>query len=458
MEIDRPNAITQNTIWKELLKYFFPILLGTFFQQLYNIVNASIVGHVVGDVGLAAVGGSSMTIINLFLGFFVGLGAGATVVVAQHYGAEDAEGTRRAVHTVIAISLSAGAVLMVAGTILGRSMLVWMDTPADVLDSAALFLRVYFLGIISVLTFNIGSGILRAVGDSKRPLIYLLFGSLINISLDFILVVWLRLGVMGAALATLTAQTCAAGLLVARLMRVNDCYRLNIRKIGFDRAVLRDAFRIGLPSGFQSTMYGISNVLIQGGINGFGTQTMAAWAAYSKIDALFWMSVNAFGIAVTTFVSQNYGARKMDRVRKSVRTGYLMAMLTALTISLAVYTFAEPFLKIFTTDAEVIRTGATLIREISPLYFTYVSIEILSGALRGMGESLVPMCMTVVGICVLRLVWLYAVFPRFGTMSSLVFSYPVTWAATSVMFIIYYLLRMRGGLSKRLAAGLEGMG
>lgn len=460
MEIDRPNAITQNTIWKELLKYFFPILLGTFFQQLYNIVDASIVGHVVGDVGLAAVGGASMTIINLFLGFFVGLGSGATVVVAQHYGAKDAEGTRRAVHTVIAISLAAGAVLMVAGTLLGRSMLVWMETPADVLDSAALFLRVYFLGIISVLTFNIGSGILRAVGDSRRPLVYLLIGSLVNISLDFILVVWLKLGVMGAALATLTAQTCAATLLVARLMRVNDCYRLSIRQIGFDRAVLRDAFRIGLPSGFQSTMYGISNVLIQGGINGFGTQTMAAWAAYAKIDAMFWMTVNAFGISVTTFVSQNFGARKMDRVRKSVRTGYLMAMLTALTISALVYTFAEPFLRVFTPDEAVVRTGATLIREITPLYFTYVSIEILSGALRGMGESLIPMCMTVVGICVLRLVWLYAVFPHFGTMNSLVFGYPVTWAATSVMFIIYYLRCMRGGRFKHrmLAAGMEGLG
>ena len=460
MQIDRPNAITQNTIWKELLKYFFPILLGTFFQQLYNIVDAGIVGHVVGDVGLAAVGGTSMTIINLFLGFFVGLGSGATVVVAQHYGAEDAAGTRRAVHTVMAISLAAGAALMVAGTLLGRTMLIWMDTPADVLDSAALFLRVYFLGILSVLTFNIGSGILRAVGDSRRPLIYLLIGSLVNISLDLVLVVWLKLGVMGAALATLTAQTCAAALLIIRLMRVDDCYRLRLREIGFDRAVLRDAFRIGLPSGFQSTMYGISNVLIQGGVNGFGTQTMAAWAAYSKIDAMFWMTINAFGISVTTFVSQNFGARKMDRVRKSVRTGYLMAMLTALAISGLVYTFAEPFLRLFSPDDGVVRTGAALIREVTPLYFTYVSIEILSGSLRGMGESLVPMLMTVVGICVLRLVWLYAVFPRFGTMQSLVFGYPVTWAATSVMFIFYYLRVMRGGryAQRVAAAGMEDLG
>lgn len=459
MEIDRPNAITQNTIWKELLKYFFPILLGTFFQQLYNIVDASIVGLVVGEAGLAAVGGNSMTLINLFLGFFVGLGAGATVVVSQHYGAQDAEGTSRAVHTVVAISLAAGAVLTVAGSLLSRLMLEkLMHTPSDVLGPSTMFLQVYFLGIESVLFFNIGSGILRAVGDSRRPLLYLIIGSIVNIALDLILVVWLRMGVMGAALATLTAQTCAAVLLIIRLMRVSDCYRLHLKKIGFDRTVLRDAFRIGLPSGFQSTMYGISNVLIQSGVNGFGTQTIAAWAAYSKIDALFWMTVNAFGISVTTFVSQNYGARKMDRVRKSVRTGYLMAMLTSLMISLAVYAFAEPFIKIFTTDAEVIRTGASLIREITPLYFTYVSIEILSGALRGMGESLVPMCMTVVGICVLRLVWLYAVFPRFGTMSSLVFGYPVTWAATSVMFIIYYLLVMRGGLPKRLAAGLGGLG
>jgi Na+-driven multidrug efflux pump len=202
-------------------------------------------------------------------------------------------------------------------------------------------------------------------------------------------------------------------------------------------------------------MYGISNLLIQGGINGFGTQTMAAWAAYAKIDAMFWMSINAFGISVTTFVSQNFGAHKMDRVRRSVRTGYLMAMFTALTISAVVYALAEPFLGFFSPDEGVVRIGAAFIREITPLYFTYVSIEILSGALRGMGESLIPMCMTVVGICVLRLVWLYAVFPHYGTMNSLVFGYPVTWAATSLLFIIYYL---RGGWRKRrmLAAGIGG--
>ena len=450
MQIQRDNAITQNTIWKELLKYFFPIVLGTFFQQLYNIVNASIVGTVVGDAGLAAVGGTSMTIINLFLGFFVGLGAGATVVVAQHYGAEDADGTSRAVHTVVGISLAAGAALMVLGTLFGRRMLEFLGTPADVIDQAAAFLNVYFLGIESVLFFNIGSGILRAVGDSRRPLVYLAVGAIVNIALDVLLVVGLGLGVMGAAIATLLAQTIAAGFLVARLMRVDDCYRLNLRKIGFDRTVLKDAFRIGLPSGFQSMMYGISNLLIQGGINSFGTHTMAAWAAYSKIDALFWMTINAFGISVTTFASQNFGARKMDRVRKSVRTAYLMAMGTALALSAVVYVLAEPFLRIFSPSDEALRIGISLIREITPLYFCYVSIEILSGALRGMGESLVPMMMTVVGICVLRIAWLYGAFPLNPTVRMLVFGYPVTWAATSVMFILYYL---RGGWrTRRMAA------
>lgn len=455
MQIERPNAITQNTIWSELLKYFFPILLGTFFQQLYNMVDAAIVGYFVGDVGLAAVGGTSMSIINLFLGFFVGIGSGATVVVAQHYGAKDPEGTSRAVHTVVALSLAAGATLTVVGTLLSRQMLVGiMNTPEEVLGPSTLFLRVYFLGIESVLMFNIGSGILRAVGDSFRPLIYLAIGSAINIGMDFLLVVGLRLGVMGAALATLTAQTCAAALLIIRLMRVKDCYRLHVKKIGFDREVLKDAFRIGLPSGFQSTMYGISNLLIQSGVNTFGEQIMAAWAAYGKIDSMFWMIINAFGISVTTFVSQNFGARKMDRVKKSVRTAYLMAMGSALMLSAVVSAFAGPFLSIFTPDQNVVRIGASLIREITPLYFTYVSIEILSGALRGMGESLIPMIMTVVGICVLRLVWLYAVFPHFGTMESLVFGYPVTWAATSLMFIFYYL---RGGWLKRrmLAAGMS---
>lgn len=439
MEKDRPNPITENTIWKELLKYFFPILFGTFFQQLNIIVDAAIVGRSVGNAGLAAVGGASSTIINLMLGFFVGLGSGATVVVAQHYGACDRDGTSRAVHTVVAISLTAGAILTALGLALGRVMLVALGTPADVLAQASIFLNVYFLGIELVLFFNIGSGILRAVGDSRRPLYYLIAGSLINIALDFVLVVWLRLGVLGAALATMSAQAFSATLLVVRLVRVRDCYHLNPRRIRFDREVLRDAFRIGLPAGVQSTMYGISNLLIQGGINTFGTETVAAWSAYSKIDSLFWMIINAFGISVTTFVSQNFGARKLDRVHRSVRTGYGLAMGTAFLTSLTIMLFAEPFLRVFSTDPAVIRTGIELIREITPLYFTYVSIEILSGALRGAGESLVPMLMTVLGICLLRIAWLYGVFPFFPTLKVLAFGYPVTWASTSVLFIIYYL-------------------
>lgn len=451
MQIQKTNAITQNTIWKELLKYFFPIVLGTFFQQLYNIVDASIVGNFVGDVGLAAVGGTSTTIINLFLGFFVGLGAGATVVVAQHYGAEDADGTSRAVHTVVGISLAAGVVMMALGTLLGRRMLEFLGTPDDVIDQAAKYLKIYFLGIESVLIFNIGSGILRAVGDSRRPLIYLAVGAVANIAMDLLFVGSFKMGVVGAAIATLLSQVFASALLVVRLLRVNDSYRLVIKKIGFDRAVLKDAFRIGLPSGLQSMMYGISNLLIQGGINSFGTQTMAAWSAYSKVDALFWMVINAFGISVTTFASQNYGARKMDRVRKSVRTAYLMAMGTALTLSAIVYVLAEPFLRVFNPSDEALRTGVMMIREITPLYFCYVSIEILSGALRGMGESFVPMIITVMGICALRIAWLYGAFPLNPTIEMLVFGYPVTWTVTSLMFILYYL---RGSWRARRLAGL----
>jgi putative MATE family efflux protein len=448
MQTQKANAITQNTIWKELLKYFFPIVLGTFFQQLYNIVDASIVGNFVGDVGLAAVGGTSTTIINLFLGFFVGLGAGATVVVAQHYGAEDADGTSRAVHTVVGISLAAGVIMMMVGTLLGRRMLEFLGTPDDVIDQAAKYLKIYFLGIESVLIFNIGSGILRAVGDSRRPLIYLAAGAVANIVMDLIFVGSFRMGVVGAAIATLLSQVFASALLVVRLMRVDDSYRLVIKKIGFDRAVLKDAFRIGLPSGLQSMMYGISNLLIQGGINAFGTQTMAAWSAYSKVDALFWMVINAFGISVTTFASQNYGARKMDRVRKSVRTAYLMAMCTALTLSAIAYVLAEPFLRIFNPSDEALKIGVMMVREITPLYFCYVSIEILSGALRGLGESFVPMIITVVGICMLRIAWLYGAFPLNPTVGMLVFGYPVTWATTSLMFILYYV---RGGWRTRLA-------
>ncbi len=312
------NQITEGVIWKQLLLFFFPILFGTFFQQLYNAADAMIVGRFVGKEALSAVGGSTGMLTQMVVGFFVGLSSGASVIISQYYGAKRPEMVGYAVHTAMAFSIVSGIVMMVAGIWLAPFMLEAMGTPEDVMELSVLYLRVYFAGIIANLIYNTGAAILRAVGDSKRPLNILMVSCLINIAVDVVLVVFLKMGVLGAALATIMSQLLSAVLVVICLMKTRDMYRLDWRLVRLDGRMLKRIIRIGFPAGLQSVMYGLSNVIIQAGINSLGTNTVAAWAAYSKIDAVFWMMVSSFGIAITTFVGQNYGAGKMERVRKGV--------------------------------------------------------------------------------------------------------------------------------------------
>lgn len=314
------NKITEGVIWKQLLLFFFPILFGTFFQQLYNAADAVIVGQFVGKEALSAVGGTTGTVINLLVGFFIGLGSGATVVISQYYGAKREEMVSFAVHTAIAFSLAAGLILMLIGLPLAPAILRSMSTPEDVLDLGILYIRIYFLGMIGNLIYNMGSGILRAVGDSKRPLYFLIASCLTNIVLDLLFVVCFKMGVAGAALATILSQLLSAVLVIIVLMRTKDMYHLELKKIGFDKRMFRRIIRIGFPAGLQSVMYSLSNLIIQVAINKEGTDTVAAWTVYGKIDVMFWMVINAFGISVTTFVGQNFGAGKLDRVKKGIRT------------------------------------------------------------------------------------------------------------------------------------------
>ena len=316
----KENAITEGVIWKQILLFFFPILLGTFFQQLYNAADALIVGRFVGKEALSAVGGGTGTVINLLVGFFVGLASGATVIISQYYGAKREEMVGYAVHTAMAFSLVGGLVMTVCGLLAAPGILRAMDTPADVLEPATLYIRIYFLGMVGNLVYNVGAGILRAVGDSRRPLYFLIASCLANIVLDVLLVVVLRMGVAGAALATILSQMFSALLVVLVLMRTEDMHRLEIKKISFDGRMFKRIIRIGFPAGLQSVMYSLSNIIIQTAINGEGTDTVAAWTVYGKLDVVFWMIISAFGIAITTFVGQNYGAGKIDRVRKGIRS------------------------------------------------------------------------------------------------------------------------------------------
>lgn len=439
------NGIIEGVIWKQLLLFFFPILFGTFFQQLYNTADAIIVGRYVGKEALAAVGATG-TLINLLVGFFVGLASGATVIISQYFGAKNKEDLSNSVHTAIALSLVSGVIIMIVGIAVSPWALRAMGTPDDIFDAALLYMRMYFLGILGVLIYNIGSGILRAVGDSRHPLYFLIFCCITNIALDFLFVAVFKMGVFGVALATLIAQFLSAILVMLTLMRAEQAYRVSIKKIRFTPYILRNIIHIGFPAGLQSVLYSLSNLLIQARINGFGTDTVAAWTAFGKIDGVFWMIVSAFGISITTFVGQNFGAAKFDRMKSSVRICYAMAMGASLLLSAIVYFCCGFLLEIFTSDAQVIAIGVPMIHFLAPFYFTYVSIEILSGAMRGTGDSVIPTIITAIGVCGLRVLWVMFVVPLDPTVNMVSASYPISWVITSIAFIIYYL---QGGWLRR---------
>lgn len=433
------RGITEGVIWKQLLLFFYPILLGTFFQQLYNTADAMIVGKFVGKEALAAVGGATGALINLIVGFFVGLSTGATVIISQFYGAKDDRQVGRTVHTAIAIAVWGGLFLTVFGLIVSPMLLQMMDTPSDVMGYAVTYIRIYFAGMIPSLIYNIGSGVLRAVGDSKRPLYFLICSCLSNIVLDLLFVVVFRMGVAGAALATILSQAISAALVMLTLCRSQTSYQLKLKQIKVHKDLIGRIFHIGLPAGFNSIMYSLSNVIIQSSVNSFGTDALAGWTAYGKLDGLFWMTINAFGIAITTFVGQNFGAKLYDRMKKSVRVCLLMAAGATVLLSAFPLLFGPTLYRLFTDDTAVVKQGMAILNLLVPTYLSYVCIEVFSGALRGAGDTIVPTLMTMVGVCLLRAVWVLIIAPEYHSLSVTLLSYPITWTITSMMFVLYYL-------------------
>ena len=437
-KVVKGNRITEGSIFGQLLLFFFPILFGTFFQQLYNTADAMVVGRFVGKQALAAVGGSTSTLINLLVGFFVGLSSGATVVISQFYGARKADKVHWAVHTSIAFSVIGGIIFMIVGLVGSPWALEAMKTPEDVMGHAVVYIRIYFLGIIVNLVYNMGAGILRAVGDSRRPLYFLIASCFTNIILDVLLVAVLGMGVAGAALATITSQLLSAVLVVLALMKTDDMYKLEWKKVRIDQRMLQRIVRIGIPAGMQSVMYNISNVIIQAGVNTLGTDNVTAWATYGKVDGLYWMMINALGISVTTFVGQNFGAGRLDRVRKGA--GACMVIGVALTASVGVvlYNGGHLLVELFTTDQQVQAISMDLLHFMVPTFITYIAIEILSGTLRGVGDAWMPLVITGIGVCAVRVLWIMFVLPHYHTIIGAAFCYPLTWSLTTVAFVIYY--------------------
>ena len=425
------NQITEGVIWKQLLIFFFPIMLGTLFQQLYNTADAVVVGRFVGTKALAAVGGSTGQITNLIVNFFVSLASGATVIIARYYGAKNKKDLNDTLHTAAALSIVGGIITTVIGIALAPALLEMMKTPADVMPDSVTYLRTYFAGIIFVFIYNVGSAILRAVGDSTRPLYFLIVCCFINIFLDILLVVGFNMGVAGAAIATVISQVVSAVLVVHALIKSTDMYRLQPKEVRFHRFLLISIITIGLPAGIQSIMYNISNIIIQTSLNDLGTDTMAAYTAFGKIDAIYWMISGAFSVSIVTFIGQNYGAGKYDRMKKSVKVCLLLDFIASLLVSALLLLLGRYLLQLFTTDPQVIQI-------IAPSYVLFIFIEILSSALRGMGNVLVPMIMTCTGVCILRILWIFLAVPRWPGVRTILMSYPISWGLTAVLFIIYY--------------------
>ena len=421
----------------KIIRFAIPLMLSSILQLLFNAADVIVVGQFAGSTSLAAVG-STGALINLLTNIFLGLSIGTNVLVARYYGAHQDQNIQDTIHTSMMIAILGGLILILVGCTLTRPLLELMGTPLDVIDKSVIYMRILFIGCPFMMVYNFGSAILRAVGDSKRPLYFLIACCLTNVLLDLLFVVGLGMGVAGAAVATVLSQVVSVILTFGALMRSKECFRFSFKELRMDMNLLKSMLRIGLPVGLQSTMYSISNILVQSSINGFGTDVIAAWTAVGKVDSIFWMAINAFGIAVTTFAGQNFGAGKYDRVHKCVRVSMGMAMGMTIVLS-GLLLLTERFtLGLFCRDAEVLAYGEKMMFYMVTFYFTYVPIEVLSGAIKGAGDSLRPMIITLLGICVLRVAWVLLMVPIWHNLFTLSISYPISWLTTAIIFIIYY--------------------
>ena len=430
------RQITEGVIWKQILLFFFPILLGSFFQQMYNTVDTIIVGRFVSTQALAAVG-SVGPLVNMINGFFIGLSSGATVILAQFFGANDTPGVHTALHTGFSLSLVLGVLVTLVGCGLAPLVLGWMQTPQECLAPASLYLRIYFTGALASMVYNMEAGLLRAMGDSRRPVLSLIAACVINIVMDILLVVVLHMGVAGAALATVISQIVSALLLLVVLLR-EEAHPLRLSALGMEGRLLRRILLIGIPAGLQFVTFDLSNTLIQSGINSFGAVVMAAWTAFGKTDCLVWMVSGAFGVAITTFVGQNYGAHRIDRVKESVRVCLLMSILTVGLLSLTMFLLRRQLLGIYTADTGVVACGAYMMSIIVPFEIFFMPVEVFAGTLRGMGDSVKPTVITCLCVCVVRVVWLATAVRANHTLFMLCVCYPMTWVLAAAVFTIVY--------------------
>ena len=431
------GLMTQGVIWKKILLFSLPLLLGNVFQQLYNTVDSVIVGNYIGGDALAAVG-TSGPIINLLVGLFMGIATGAGVVIARYFGAQDSEAVHDAVHTTLAATFLGGLFLTVVGVLLSPAVVRLIGVPENIMADSIDYLRIYFGGIIAMMTYNMGAGILRAVGDSKTPLYFLIISSIVNIVLDMVFVIVFEMGVAGVAWATLIAQAVSATLTVITLCRVKTSYRVTLGHIRIKLSYLKEIIRIGLPSGLQNAIISMSNIVVQSYINSFGSAAIAGYSTYGKVDAFALMPVMSLSMAITTFTSQNIGAQKFDRVRKGVKTGLLMSCGTAVVLTSLVVIFARTLLGIFTSDQQIIDYGLLTMTYQAPFYIILGLNNTLAGILRGAGKASVPSLIMAANMCGVRILWLSVLMPIFNSIIVVYLAFSVTWLTTGLCLIWYY--------------------
>ncbi|PMC69361.1 MATE family efflux transporter [Fusobacterium nucleatum] len=436
------NDLTEGKIWKVMLNFVLPIFLGTLFQSLYTTIDAIIIGRFAGKDAFAAIE-SVLSFQRLPVSFFVGLSSGATIIISQYFGAKKKEEVSKASHTAILFAIVGGLLLSVLSCILSPFFIKLIKVPNEIFYQAQIYTIICFSGIVFSMVYNIGSGILRALGDSRTPFYILILSNILNIILDLILVIAFKFGVIGVGFATLISQAVSSILIFIILLRTKlDC-KIYINKIHFYKKYLKEIFRLGLPIGIQSIIYPISNTTIQSNINIFGVSSIAAWAVCGKLDFLIWAVSEAFSIAISIFVAQNYGAKKHQRARIGIVVALFMAMIAIFIISFILYIWNKPLAHFLINDKNIVELTSQIIHLLAPLYFIYVIGDVLSGAIRGIGDTFNPMIINIFGICIIRLLWIFFIVPLNPTFFMVLYSFIVSWIITTIMYITYIIYKRK---------------
>ena len=436
---EKTTLMTEGSIGRKIIAFALPLFLGNLFQQLYNTADSLIVGNFLGSNALAAVS-SSGNLIFLMVGFFHGIAAGAGVVIARYYGARELKSVKKAVHTTIAFGLAAGIFLTIAGVLLTSHILIWMGTPADVLPESTVYFRIYFMGSLSFVMYNVFVGILQSVGDSRHPLVYLIVSSVINILLDLLFVGVLGFGVGAAAFATILSQFISAFLCLFRLIfKSPDDYQVSLRLIRFDLPMLRQIIANGLPAGFQNSIIALANVVVQSNINKFGKMAVAGCGAYSKIEGFGFLPITCFSLALTTFISQNLGAKQYERAKKGARFGILCSITMAEVVGIFIYFTIPILISAFNRTPQVIAYGTTQARTVTLFYFLLSFSHCIAGILRGAGKASVPMITMLCFWCIVRVSYITLIVRFIPVINVIFWAYPLTWSLSSIVFLIYFL-------------------